>query len=37
MGFATALNGEPLMTVCALQSVKEPMDRLASFESCRPP
>jgi hypothetical protein len=37
MGFAIALNGEPFMTMSALQSVKEPMERLASFESCRPP
>jgi hypothetical protein len=37
MGFSTALNGEPFMTMGALQSIKEPMEGFASFENKRPP
>jgi hypothetical protein len=37
MGFNISLNGKPFISMPALQSVKEPKDRLASFEDCRPP
>jgi hypothetical protein len=37
MGFFVSLDGEPSISTVALQSFKEPKDRLVSFENCRPP
>jgi hypothetical protein len=37
MGFSVSLDGKPSISTFALQSFKEPEDRLASFENCRPP
>jgi hypothetical protein len=37
MGFYVSLDGKPPISTLALQSFKEPEDRLASFEDCRPP
>jgi hypothetical protein len=37
MGFHASLSGKPPISTLALQSFKEPEDRLVSFENCRPP
>jgi hypothetical protein len=34
MGFHVSLNGKPSIATLALQSFKEPEDKLVSFENC---